>query len=240
MRPAFRFVFPSRYFITRAALPLGIVILATLATGLSSCGSFDLGSQRPTEINVNAENPNWNADIQRVMALKCMNCHADPRPNHAPAGTPVINFANEVIFKKRDVITRVWERVFRSPDKPMPPDFGTPLSSSERLALKKYLSINGVDTTVTTPATPGPGGGGGGGTPTVELSGAYRDKCQSCHGVQGEGGNGKKLAGTTISEDTYISKVRNGVTGTIMDDYLPSAISDAALKADYAALKTLK
>jgi mono/diheme cytochrome c family protein len=122
----------------------------------------------------------------------------------------------------------------------MPPDYGTPLTSLELIALKKYLGDNGIDTTIST-SIPDPGTSTGG-TSTTELSSLYKDKCVSCHGSAGEGvtGLGKKLAATSLSEAQFVKKVRDGVPGTTMGDYTETEAPEASLKADYAVLKALK
>jgi mono/diheme cytochrome c family protein len=212
---------------------LGVVVTA--------CGSFDLGDEKPTEIAVDAENPNWNADIRPLMALKCMNCHATPAPRHAPKGTPVIALSSEGVFKQASMLNRIWTRVYNTPGKPMPPDYATPLSTAERIALKNYLASNGVDTRPS--ATPTPSGGGshggdtGGGEPTLSV--AYGQSCVGCHAADGGGKDGNpNLKGTKLTEAAYKAKVRAG--GGPMPPFDAGAISDADLAADWKILKAAK
>ena len=65
--------------------------------------------------------------------------------------------------------------------------------------------------------------------PSADIGGALWPtlRCANCHGAQGEGGRGPKLAGTTRSLDAFISKVRRG--GGIMPAFTEDEISDLGL-----------
>jgi mono/diheme cytochrome c family protein len=211
-----------------------VVPLLLLGGLLPACGSFDLGSAKPTEIAVNSESPTWGEDIQPLMALKCMNCHASPKPKHAPKGTPALDFANNSIFNMRMSQVAYW--VFKKCSVMMPPLYATPLSTAEKSALQKYLKSRGIDSSTTTKCTSVEDSKSE--TPALALSVAYVNTCKGCHGSQGEGGTGKKLSGTKLSEATFIATVRSGKTG--MPAYNGQEISDSDLKADYAQLKKAK
>ena len=65
----------------------------------------------------------------------------------------------------------------------------------------------------------------------------YRRVCAGCHGDNAEGGQGPRLAGTTIDYDEFVAKVRHS------DGEMPSIpakeLSDEELKQVYAFLQGL-
>jgi|GEM_PF-6495478 len=220
---------------TAAATTLSLV---SLLAALTACGSFDLGDKRPTEVAVDVDNPVFSADIKPLMAIKCMGCHADPLPKHAPKGSPTINLAEEGTFKKN--ANRVWLRVFTTTADPMPPEFGTPVTTAERVALKTYLKSIGVDTTTAAKPSSTPATSGASGSSAGSLSTKYFDQCAGCHGNNGEGsGNSKKLAGTALSQSAFLAKVRAGGNG-MPTDFTAAKIPDATVNADYAVFKSMK
>jgi mono/diheme cytochrome c family protein len=209
----------SRYF---AVLAAGACALP------AGCGSSDLGDETPIRVAVNAQAPEWSKDIKLVMELKCMNCHARPRPSHAPSDTPALALAEFETFVKQ--ASRVKARVFEDPLDPMPPDYGTPLSSEEKAALKKF-----VEQTLTENASTGAGTGSG----ALTLSAAFETHCASCHGDQGEGGAvSKPLPGSRQDAQGFITLVRAGKAG--MPKFTSAQIQDADLAKDFDALKTRK
>lgn len=209
---------------------IGCYVLAGAALA-AACGSFDYGDEKPTEILVDAENPNWTADIQYLMELKCMNCHADPLPKFSPRDTIPIKLDDEKIFKAQ--AARIKARVFNSPADPMPPNFGTPLSDNEKKALMKYL-----DAVIAAQPEPSPGAGGdGGGGDGTALSQAFVSNCSLCHKADGSGMSGPKLRGYAKGQAAFETIVRMGGSGGMPPFSDKSAYSDADLKNDHDYFK---
>ena len=213
--------------------------MALLALGafagslLASCGTYDFGAEAPTEIIVNVEKPNWNADIRPLMVVKCMNCHASPKPKHAPPATPAIKFDDEVLFRG-SLSLSVARTVFET--KTMPKDFATPLFANESAALKNYLTTTlGITVREGTGGKPASGGGGAGG---VVWPSAYVTHCQGCHLADGTGSLGPPLVGYKKSESEFKSLVRNG-KGT-MPKKNATEVSDSDISEIYKTIKTLK
>jgi cytochrome c553 len=216
-----------KYLLLSVALGFGVV------TSVNGCGSFDYGNEPPTEILVDVNNPNWNADIRPLMIVKCMNCHADPKPQHAPSSTPKFKFDDENSFAT--LASSVSRTVFTS--KSMPKNYGTPLSDNEKAALKKYLISKGItvkeggDTKGTDTKTDT-------GTSSVTLPAAYATNCASCHGDNAKGSAYKDLTGLVTTEAALKTLVRNGKNG--MPAFDASKVSDAQITEIYNALKLLK
>jgi len=61
-------------------------------------------------------------------------------------------------------------------------------------------------------------------------------RCANCHGTAGEGGRGPKLAGTTLTSEQVISKVRRG--GGIMPAFTEDQFSDLAIEHMLAWLQS--
>lgn len=78
-----------------------------------------------------------------------------------------------------------------------------------------------------------------GGT-TSSTSAAFKSNCQRCHGAEGAGaGRYPAIPGSrSDSEEKFIALVRAGISGTEMNSYSASQITDADLKSDYAFLKS--
>ena len=220
-------------FFRMALLALGVFAGSLVA----SCGTYDFGGEAPTEILVNVEKPNWNADIRPLMVVKCMNCHASPKPKHAPPLTPVLKFDDEVLFRE-SLSLSVARTVFET--QTMPKNFATPLSANERAALKKYLTTTlGITVREGTGGKPATGGGGAGG---VVWPSAYVTHCQGCHLADGSGdrsgGTGPKLIGYNKLESEFKSLVRNG--RGIMPKKNATEVSDSDVSEIYKVIKTLK
>ena len=198
----------------------------------SSCGSFDYGNEPATEILVNVQNPNWAADIRPIMIVKCMNCHADPKPNHAPSMTPKLRFDDDQYFG--DNAASVSRTVFTSQS--MPKNYGTPLSANEKAALKAYFIANNITVKEGTDAKPVVVPPGGVKTAVVFPS-AYSN-CVQCHGSDGKGGTFPDLTGKVTTEVALKTLIRNGKGA--MRPFSVSEVSDADITALYEALKQLK
>jgi mono/diheme cytochrome c family protein len=212
--------------IPRMLLP----VFATLCILAPACGTFDYGDAPVDEVEVDVKNPEFALDIKPLMQLKCMNCHAKEPGPFAPGDATYIPLDVEAKFEA--LAARVEARVFKKPDDPMPPDFGTPLTDNERAALKKYLA--NLKTEVTPTPTPEPG------EKTLTLSAEYTSEgCNGCHGPKGEtevGAAKKKLSGTTLTEAAFLLKVKEG--GGDMPPY-PN-FPEASAKADRAAFAAVK
>lgn len=68
----------------------------------------------------------------------------------------------------------------------------------------------------------------------------YKSKCAGCHGAQGEGKNGPKLAGTSLSEDDIVNVLMKGGQPKAPHTKKFSGATDAHAKAVAAYVKTLK
>ena len=81
----------------------------------------------------------------------------------------------------------------------------------------------------------------------VSLAGAkdngaaiYKSKCAGCHGAQGEGKTGPKLAGTSLSEDDIVSVLMKGGQPKAPHTKKFSGATDAKAKSVAAYVKSLK
>jgi cytochrome c553 len=211
-------------------------LLPALSLSFISCGkSYDLGDTKLQSIKVNTENPEWEADIQYIMQVKCMNCHANPRPKFAPTNTHKITL-DQFSFFESQYAERVRARVFHSKSNPMPPDYGTPLSADEKKALKVYLTrLLGEDPLPEDSEIPKNTAASTGASGSA-LSGSFITNCAGCHGNKGQGGTGPKLQKTGLSESEFINVARNG-KGAMISKFSASQISDDSLKSDLKFLK---
>ena len=152
----------------------GLTPLAILA--LSACGSFDFGEAPVDLVSVNAESPSWEADIEPVVQMKCMNCHAESRSSFVPTDTPPYaqnKFDKKDIFKSKAVT--IQRRIFEDKTKPMPPHFATPLTAEESLALKNYIK-----TLTAAPTGPSPSPQGSPSPDAVKFAAVQELYSKSC------------------------------------------------------------
>lgn len=153
--------------------------LAAVCAGVVACGTWDYGDAPVDEVEVSTTKPSWTYDVKPLMELKCMNCHTDKPGRFVPGDTPPISLDDEATFRAR--ADRVEARVYKTPAKPMPPHFGTPLNDAERASLKKFLADLKASLPPPTPApTADPS------KPKVkysEVSGLFTAACASagCH-----------------------------------------------------------
>ena len=68
----------------------------------------------------------------------------------------------------------------------------------------------------------------------------YKSKCAGCHGAQGEGKVGPKLAGTSLSEDDIVNVLMKGGQPKAPHTKKFSGATGAKAKAVAAYVKTLK
>jgi mono/diheme cytochrome c family protein len=81
-------------------------------------------------------------------------------------------------------------------------------------------------------------------TPTpgnVTLSSKFTLYCASCHGTLGEGSGRYPMLPGNLSEDAFVSVVRNGRLGNGMPAFSTTTnLDDATIRADYRSLKLLR
>ncbi len=152
----------------KPVLPLALLTLWVLLS--SGCGAETRGHEAPDEIAIDTKTPTFE-EIQLLMKIKCQNCHSTTPGKFAPANTPPIALDNEEEFTKRLSSTR--NRVFFTPDNPMPPDYGTPLTDREKEALKKYIDTLEAQTSDDTPIETN--------LLFADVSTALAEKCGVCH-----------------------------------------------------------
>ena len=68
----------------------------------------------------------------------------------------------------------------------------------------------------------------------------YKSKCSGCHGAQGEGKSGPKLAGTALSEDDIVNVLMKGGQPKPPHTKKFAGANEAKAKAVAAYVKTLK
>jgi mono/diheme cytochrome c family protein len=117
-----------------------IVLGASVIAAIAACSAYDLGSERPKEIPINAANPTWEGGIQAIVAKRCDNCHARVQGKFVPGDVKPFNFGmseSEAEFAKHLSGAQLW--VYNKPENPMPPKYSDQLFDNEKAALKKYL-----------------------------------------------------------------------------------------------------
>ena len=68
----------------------------------------------------------------------------------------------------------------------------------------------------------------------------YKSKCAGCHGAQGQGKTGPKLAGTSLSEDDIVNVLTKGGQPKAPHTKAYKGVDDATAKQVAAYVKTLK
>ena len=127
-----------------------ILSILTLAASLGACSweSKDIGNSDIVEVNVNPENPTWQANgefagIQDLVAAKCDDCHGDVFKEGIPDTTTLQMFSkmDNLMFLSysREVFERVFGDKSHDPHKVMPLPYGNPLSSKEKVALCRFM-----------------------------------------------------------------------------------------------------
>ena len=119
---------------------------------------------------------------------------------------------------------------------------GSPKATVEGIPTPQ--GVFGQATSVMTPlsaaATAEPGGNGD----PVAGKTPYDNKCASCHGVKGEGveGKGKGVAGWTMSNSEFDDILRTGAKGKLGNEHLfgPSQLSPSGVDNLYAYVHTLQ
>lgn len=120
------------------------VLYLTSIIYLTSCEAYDLGDRDPISYQIDQANPTWAGGVGQLVAAKCANCHSSQRSKFVPSDTPTgyDDIAHESFFSTTNTsrIQTVYSRVFESPTRPMPPNFATPLTESEKSALRTFLN----------------------------------------------------------------------------------------------------
>jgi uncharacterized membrane protein len=110
---------------------------------LTSCSSYDLGDKPPDKVAVNPQESEWETGIGALIELKCASCHQSDKGSFVPANTPntLDNIGNREFFMDPENVGKIALARSRitARDKPMPPEFATPLTSDERLALTNFF-----------------------------------------------------------------------------------------------------
>ena len=68
----------------------------------------------------------------------------------------------------------------------------------------------------------------------------YKSKCAGCHGAQGQGKTGPKLAGTSVSEDDIVNVLTKGGQAKAPHTKPYKGIDEQSAKQVAAYVKTLK
>lgn len=73
-----------------------------------------------------------------------------------------------------------------------------------------------------------------------DAAAIYKSKCAGCHGAQGQGKSGPKLAGTSLSEDDIVNVLLKGEQPKAPHTKKFAGATSANAKAVAAYVKTLK
>jgi hypothetical protein len=124
-------------------------VTCVLAMTATNCGdSFDLGGKPVVEVAFTDDTLAWDHGIGDVFKLKCANCHTSltNRSRFVPANTPstVNGLSNSSFFDDSTQAGKVYDRMFATTDKPMPPNFATPLTETEKAKVKAWLETKTV------------------------------------------------------------------------------------------------
>ena len=68
----------------------------------------------------------------------------------------------------------------------------------------------------------------------------YKSKCAHCHGAQGQGKTGPKLAGTSLSEDDIVNVLTKGGQPKAPHTKAYTGVDESTAKQVAAYVKTLK
>lgn len=189
---------------------------------LITCSSFDLGKKDPDSLEVNTSNPTWDTDIQPLITAKCSSCHTNNKSQYVPSNTPnssTLNSMND-FSTFESIAPTILRRVFNSPENPMPPNFGTPLTDAERAALKRFL-----ETGVTSPrvryctSTSSQLS-----YPSVAPS--FASNCTSCHSSSGS------MASLPLENLEQIKVVRDNIVIQLAEKSMPPDASSFYTSSD--------
>jgi len=77
-------------------------------------------------------------------------------------------------------------------------------------------------------------------TSAQDGAAVYKSKCAGCHGAQGQGKTGPKLAGTSLSEDDIVNVLTKGGQSKAPHTKPYNGVTEATAKQVAAYVKTLK
>jgi hypothetical protein len=133
----------------RSVLASLLGLSAVLVLFAGACSAADYGDKQPIAVAVNIEDPTWDNGIGELVARKCDNCHAKTPSEFVPgevrddpARYQLGLAESEETFLRYGGVS--FSRVFETLDDPMPPKYGTPLSDSEKSALRVYFDRKGI------------------------------------------------------------------------------------------------
>jgi uncharacterized membrane protein len=171
---------------------------------LASCGAETLGSETPDEALIDTKTPTF-SEVKLLLDLKCQTCHTKGKGKFAPSTTPEIAFNDAAVFKQK--LNPIRNRIFFSPENPMPPMIGTPLTSKEKEGLKKYLDALEAQIGQNTPIETN--------LLWADVSPLLDTKCGVCH-------KPATLQSNVILDtlDNYKSR-RRGVLDSILESTMP-------------------
>lgn len=181
-----------------------LCLIFTAGLMILSCGASTLGDAEVDVVDIDKKTPDFR-QISLLMRLKCQPCHAENPGKFAPKNSPVIKLDIEDEFTK--YVTSTKKRVFNDPENPMPPDFGTPLSASEKEGLLKYITAleerfkdeKTVETTLQ----------------FSDVSTILTQKCGVCHATA------TRVSPPTLDDLEDYKANRRGVLGTIEEGSMP-------------------
>ncbi|MEY4065803.1 MAG: hypothetical protein RIR26_2011 [Pseudomonadota bacterium] len=204
--------------------------LLGLLTVLSACAAYDLGGSGKYSYEVpDPDAPSWNEGIKIIVEKKCATCHTNQDHWYKPKNVPALandtnpnyglnNISEESFFEKTNatlvLVKKCIEATCGKDNIPMPPNYATPLSESEKKAVLKFL-------TNIIPATA-----------ASNLSDSFKNTCGACHGADGRSGFAKKLGDTKYTLDQFKNIIQNGKGGMQAQPNYDITKADA----DYAQL----
>jgi hypothetical protein len=184
-----------------------ILLHVSFVSILSACTAYDFGGTGDYFYEVaNPEKPSWNDGIGVVVEKKCGTCHTQSNPWYKPQNVPELPNTQNVVFglnfisqeaffspenKLLPLVKKCIESTCGKDNIPMPPNYATPLSESEKKALLAYI----------TPIIP---------VVVSSLSDTFKANC-SCHGADGKSGFAPKLGTTRYSLDEFKNIISNGI-----------------------------
>ena len=205
-----------------------------------ACSSADLGNKPLATVTVDVNNPTWGNGIQAVLAAKCDNCHAKEVTKFTPENARQYRYdfsGSEANFKA-GYLKLVQNSVFNEKPSVMPPNYGTPLSTGEKAALKKYLDtqIAALPTPVPTPVTATTSLTFAGDIKSITDTSCARSGCHSATG-------GSSFPLTTVAEFKAnmlnFSAAENSL-GQIESNQMPLVDGTPAFKGSPERLKVLE
>ncbi len=175
---------------------------------LSACSrSYDLGAEKFAEEDFGGAEPSWQNGIGNLMKKKCANCHIglSSRSDFVPSTTPTtINaISTSSFFDSETYAGLVYDRVFVTTTRPMPPNYATPLSDGERAALKTWLQ-----TKVATYESLC-GSSGSSALAYADVAATISENCTTCH-TGGTRQEFNTLAKTAVNRRTMLTYLKAG------------------------------